>query len=374
VFSFVPAAAFADEAPESSPVSRTAKSVRGASRKPAAASRVELRETAATAESLATQVEPVTVSVTVSDDEKGRASIQREKARSAARKRGEMQRRQPGEAVESPPKKARRRPVVPVLFDEQAPWNPRVETRAADIRNATGIKALERVMADAATAVDAADDTNEVPELFEEADEFSVRQPGVFVRQPVPDSELLPDPRDEPTDVESADQPTFTSPGQLKKLSAIQPYADYEPFTGTQDTPSDNQCPCPETEQCECPPEVRFHEAPFSSRTFSAYTQTWEASNLYHIPLYFEDAGLERYGHTRHPLIQPFFSVGLMGVQLIGLPYQMTIDPVAKRRYTLGWYRPGECVTPMYYQIPLNAEAFAVQAATVTGGYFVFPP
>ena len=100
----------------------------------------------------------------------------------------------------------------------------------------------------------------------------------------------------------------------------------------------------------------------------------WEPTNLYHNPIYFEDVPLERYGHTRHYLIQPFFSGAKFAVQLLGLPYQMTIYPVCSRQYSLGYYRPGECAPYKYYQIPLNAEAALVEAGVISGGYFLFAP
>ncbi len=102
-------------------------------------------------------------------------------------------------------------------------------------------------------------------------------------------------------------------------------------------------------------------------------TFTWMASNLYHNPLYFEDPALERYGHTYHPLVQPFASAGRFTTQLVGLPYQMAIDPIQRRRYTLGWYRPGDCAPKKHYQIPLNKKAAAVEAGVVTGAFFLFP-
>lgn len=99
----------------------------------------------------------------------------------------------------------------------------------------------------------------------------------------------------------------------------------------------------------------------------------WMASNLHHNPLYFEDPSLERYGHTYHPMVQPFVSAGRFTTQLIGLPYQMAIDPVHKRQYTLGWLRPGDCAPKKHYQIPLNKRAAMVEAGFLTGAFFAFP-
>lgn len=99
----------------------------------------------------------------------------------------------------------------------------------------------------------------------------------------------------------------------------------------------------------------------------------WAASNLHHNPLYFEDPALERYGHSYHPLIQPFASAGRMTTQLIGLPYQMTIDPIHRRQYSLGWIRPGDCAPKLKYRIPLHKKAALVEAAAIGTGALILP-
>ena len=86
-----------------------------------------------------------------------------------------------------------------------------------------------------------------------------------------------------------------------------------------------------------------------------------------------EDPALERYGHVHHQCVQPFVSVARFGVQLAGLPYQMTIDPVCKKMYNLGYYRVGECAPKKYYRIPWNTHAAVNEAAVWTGLIYVFP-
>ena len=54
-------------------------------------------------------------------------------------------------------------------------------------------------------------------------------------------------------------------------------------------------------------------------------------------------------------------------------PYQMTIDPILKKTYSLGWYRPGEPAPMLLYQVPWNAEAAAAQAGVMTGLFFLVP-
>jgi hypothetical protein len=52
----------------------------------------------------------------------------------------------------------------------------------------------------------------------------------------------------------------------------------------------------------------------------------------------------------------------------------MTIDPIAKKRYALGWFRPGQYVPYKYYQVPWNTEAAVVEAGVIAGSYFLFAP
>jgi hypothetical protein len=174
------------------------------------------------------------------------------------------------------------------------------------------------------------------------------------------------------------------SPRQLKAINEILPFADYEPDPLVRkDDPCRYLCPRPDGTACpapgpgesapECPAEVALGDGVYAGRSIEGMVFNWEATNLYHNPLYFEDPALERYGHTHHELVQPFVSAGRLGVQLLGLPYQMTIDPVHKKMYALGWYRPGECAPYKHYQVPLNCHAAAVQAGWITGAFFLFP-
>jgi len=163
----------------------------------------------------------------------------------------------------------------------------------------------------------------------------------------------------------------------LKKITAILPYANYEPDPEIRKDDSCRYlCPKPDGLPCkdyECPKEIKLTDAPFESREFGYMNYHWLASNQYHNPLYFEDVSLERYGHSHHDLVQPFVSVGKFGTQLIGLPYQMAINPIHRKQYTLGWYRPGDWAPKKFYQIPLNLKAAAVQAGVTTGAVFLFP-
>ena len=80
------------------------------------------------------------------------------------------------------------------------------------------------------------------------------------------------------------------------------------------------------------------------NRSWLAAEFNWVASDLFAQPAYFDDPVLERYGQTRHPLVQPWLS----GVHFFGqfplLPYKMVVDHPCDKLYTLSYQRPG---TPM---------------------------
>lgn len=189
----------------------------------------------------------------------------------------------------------------------------------------------------------------------------------------------------------------------LRKIGDIHPYYDYEPDPeiAAQDK-CYNLCPRPQDADCpecrqpdeeggaagsllcpDCPAERdirRIGRQPgepdreYVPRNFAFAHYAWEPTNLYHYPIYFEDFTLERYGHTRHYLIQPFFSGAKFAVQFLGLPYQLTLWPPLTKQYSLGYYRPGEFVPCKYYQIPWNTRAALVEAGIVTGAYFLWAP
>jgi hypothetical protein len=173
-----------------------------------------------------------------------------------------------------------------------------------------------------------------------------------------------------------------STPAQLPKVTQIMPYLDYEPDPKVAaEDPCQNLCPRPDGAPCktidgkgpECPREIQLSNDPFVPRTFPASTYTWQASNIFYQPLYFEDPDLERYGHAWPFFIQPIVSSVRFTTQAVGIPYQMVIDPCCCRVYPLGYYRPGECAPKLIYQIPWNTQAAAAEAGVITGVYFLFP-
>lgn len=119
--------------------------------------------------------------------------------------------------------------------------------------------------------------------------------------------------------------------------------------------------------------DSRLDKGEYVARKSSPAVLQWAPTNFYHYPLYFEDPSLERYGHTYHPIVQPFVSTGRFAGQLVGLPYQMVLNPVHSRQYSLGYYRPGEVAPKKTYQIPWNNEAVAVQTAVIAGLFLILP-
>ncbi|WP_422928127.1 hypothetical protein [Singulisphaera sp. PoT] len=117
---------------------------------------------------------------------------------------------------------------------------------------------------------------------------------------------------------------------------------------------------------------------PLPARQWAPNRKYWSAAATCHLPLYFQDASLERYGHSteqffgpigrylsypvddpkkstqRNQLTQPFFSMGLFAAQVALLPYNLVVDPPWEAEYDLGYYRPGDRVPTDVYYLPLH--------------------
>jgi hypothetical protein len=100
----------------------------------------------------------------------------------------------------------------------------------------------------------------------------------------------------------------------------------------------------------------------------------WSATCLCHAPLYFEEINLERHGYQCHPLIQPLVSGAHFFLTVPTLPYQVVAHPPCECIYTLGYYRPGDCV-PWRRQCPFpwDPRAAAVEAGVAVGLVFLIP-
>ncbi|QDT57379.1 hypothetical protein Pan44_54480 [Caulifigura coniformis] len=194
------------------------------------------------------------------------------------------------------------------------------------------------------------------------------RLPDDSPRYEIPRSELLVPPAPD-----AAGRQRFAGPvelPQLKKITEIQPFKSCS-------TDGSGVKMCPPNTAGEgadrCPEQHPLPVFEGADRNFIDIEYCWDASNLFHTPLYFEDVGLERYGHTYSEPFQSIASATKFGVQLAGLPYQMAMAPVHKREYPLGYYRPGDPAPYKAYQVPLNGEAAFKAAYFYTGMSFIVP-
>jgi hypothetical protein len=117
---------------------------------------------------------------------------------------------------------------------------------------------------------------------------------------------------------------------------------------------------------------------PIQPREFQPMRKYWQAPSLCHMPLYFQDASLERYGHSveqffgpaarflsyplddpsqsnqRFQVFQPAFSAGLMAFQVAAWPWNLVMDPPWEAEYDLGYYRPGDRIPTDVYYLPFT--------------------
>jgi hypothetical protein len=114
-------------------------------------------------------------------------------------------------------------------------------------------------------------------------------------------------------------------------------------------------------------------EDTYVARSWKPLTYTWTASALCYKPLYFEDAHLERYGHSVGPILQPFASALRFYATVLILPYKMGLELPNECIYPLGYYRPGDCVPYHLDPIPLSVRAAMFEAGAVTAGVLIIP-
>lgn len=111
----------------------------------------------------------------------------------------------------------------------------------------------------------------------------------------------------------------------------------------------------------------------FGGRCWCESTYMWKASALCHKPLYFEDEGLERYGHSWGPCCDPLISGAHFFGTLPVLPYCMGVTPPTECMYALGHYRPGSCAPYMINPVPVSCRGAAFQAGAVVGAAAIIP-
>ena len=121
------------------------------------------------------------------------------------------------------------------------------------------------------------------------------------------------------------------------------------------------------------PQECLIEQVAYTPRQWTPTTMTYMASNLCHNPLYFEDVNLERYGHTRGPVLEPMMQTAHFFGSIVVLPYKMGVHTPGECQYALGYYRPGNCAPWITPAIPISARGAIAQAATMTGFFWLVP-
>jgi len=130
--------------------------------------------------------------------------------------------------------------------------------------------------------------------------------------------------------------------------------------------------PVPNPAEDRFPPMADAREGSVE-RGWTGYLYHWEPSSLCHRPLYFEEVNLERYGYSCCRIGQPLLSGAHFFATVPILPYKMTVEPPRECVYTLGHYRPGNCVPNRIHRMPLKPKAGVVEAGVITGLIFAVP-
>lgn len=103
----------------------------------------------------------------------------------------------------------------------------------------------------------------------------------------------------------------------------------------------------------------------------------WNASLIQHNPLYFEDAMLERHGHTRNYLGYDYAQSVVSGVKFFAtiplLPYHMTLRSKHQCVYALGHYRAGSGAPCLRDNIPYDAKAAIVESSAAAAFFWAIP-
>ncbi|MEC9097022.1 MAG: hypothetical protein VX776_10340, partial [Planctomycetota bacterium] len=121
------------------------------------------------------------------------------------------------------------------------------------------------------------------------------------------------------------------------------------------------------------PKQCRIDNTPYQERAWESLDFHWQASALVHKPIYFEDAQLERHGHTLGPWLQPMRSGAHFFTNIAVLPYHMGIHPWNECQYALGYHRPGTNAPRVKLAFPISKKAVLIQAGSILGGAFIIP-
>ena len=123
----------------------------------------------------------------------------------------------------------------------------------------------------------------------------------------------------------------------------------------------------------EIPAECRFEDLVAPMRDWTMTTFTWTASALCHKPLYFEEPGIERYGHSAGPILQPVLSGAHFFGSVLLLPSKVGLNPPNECLYGLGYYRPGNCAPWLVPGYPLTTRSVRWQTLAIGAAVVLLP-
>lgn len=109
------------------------------------------------------------------------------------------------------------------------------------------------------------------------------------------------------------------------------------------------------------------------SRFYRDIDYYWRPTDFFHMPAYFDDVPLERYGQTKFPRLQPVVSGTKFILQLPVVPYKIGVDRPHDCISTLGHRPPGDCVPCIRQRLPKELDAAFLQAASTVGLVFLLP-
>lgn len=177
----------------------------------------------------------------------------------------------------------------------------------------------------------------------------------------IPFAEIAAQPVDVPPDVDLS-EPEFRSDAGLKPICDVR--INITPTRG--DLPADHAGP----RFAEETTDLRW---PGVCRPWGITPYCWDAPGSRHFALFFEETSLERYG-WHWGCLQPVVSAGHFFGSAPLIPYKAVVNGgYCCPTFTLGHYRPGNCVPYQCHMLPLDAKAAAVQAGAVVGGIYLFP-
>jgi len=133
-----------------------------------------------------------------------------------------------------------------------------------------------------------------------------------------------------------------TSPRSLKSIGSITADISIKPqdLTGAKHLPL----------------ECTLGNEPVEPRHWRRTTFAWCAATTCHMPNYFEDEQLERYGHTWGPVTQTTVSTVKFFATVPLVPYFMGVNPPNECIYDLGTYRPGSCAPHYLDPFPISVR------------------